>query len=100
MISSYRRGERVPMTIKTEATMEDLYHAPGKAEIVNGELVLMSPTGGLPGYAGDEIFASLREYERRTGTGWAVGDNKAFRVNLPNRRSLSPDAAFYTGPDP
>jgi len=88
------------MTIKAEATMEDLYHAPGKAEIVNGELVLMSPTGGLPGYAGDEIFVSLREYERRTGTGWAVGDNKAFRVNLPNRRSLSPDAAFYTGPDP
>jgi Uma2 family endonuclease len=88
------------MTIKAEATMEDLCHAPGKAEIVNGELVLMSPTGGLPGYAGDEIFVSLREHERHTGTGWAVGDNKAFRVNLPNRRSLSPDAAFYTGGDP
>jgi Uma2 family endonuclease len=88
------------MTIKTEATIEDLYRVPGKAEIVNGEIVLMSPTGGWPGYAGDRIYASLWEYEQRAGTGWAVGDNKAFRVNLPHRKSFSPDAAFYVGPDP
>jgi len=33
------------MTAKTEATIEDLYHVPGhgKAEIIDGELVLMSP---------------------------------------------------------
>jgi Uma2 family endonuclease len=86
------------MTTKTEATIEELYQVPGKAEIVNGELVLMSPTGDDPGYAGDEIFASLREYGRRTKSGRAIGDNKAFRVNLPNRKSFSPDAAFYTGP--
>jgi hypothetical protein len=47
------------MTTKVEATVEDLYQVPGKAEIVNGELVLMSPTGAAPGYAGDEILASL-----------------------------------------
>lgn len=90
------------MTAKVQATIEDLYHVPenGKAEIVNGELVLMPPTGGEPGYAGDEVFVSLREYARRTKTGRAVGDNKGFIVNLPNRRSFSPDAAFYTGPDP
>lgn len=86
------------MTTKAEATVQDLYQAPGKAEIVNGEMVLMSPTGDDPGYAGDEIFASLREYGRRTKSGRAIGDNKAFRVNLPNRKSFSPDAAFYTGP--
>jgi Uma2 family endonuclease len=82
------------------ATIEDLYRLPdnAKAEIVEGEIVLMSPTGVEPGYAGDEIFASLREYARRTKTGRAVGDNKGFRVNLPNRESFSPDAAFYTGP--
>jgi Uma2 family endonuclease len=88
------------MTIKTEVTIEDLYRVPGKAEIVNGEIVLMSPTGGWPGYAGDRIYTSLSEYEQRVGTGWAVGDNKAFRVNLPHRKSFSPDAAFYVGPDP
>ena len=85
------------MSTKTEATIEDLYKIDGKAEIVNGEIVLMSPTGDMPGYAGDEIFASLREYSRRTRTGRAVSDNKAFRVNLPHRKSFSPDAAFHTG---
>lgn len=90
------------MTTKVNPTLEDLYTVPGgaKAEIVNGEIVLMSPTGAGPGYAGDEIFVSLREYSRKTKIGRAVGDNKAFLVNLPNRESFSPDAAFYIGPDP
>ena len=87
------------MSTKAEATIEDLYRVPenGKAEIVNGELVLMSPTGGVPGRAGGEIYASLREYERRTRGGYAFPDNVGFIVNLPNRRSFSPDAAFYRG---
>jgi hypothetical protein len=48
------------MATKTVATLEDLYRVPehGKAELVDGEVVLMSPTGGLPGYAAGEIFAS------------------------------------------
>ncbi len=88
------------MITKTHATLEDLYAVPdnGKAELVNGELVLMSPTGGIPGFAGDEIFFSLRGYVRMTNFGRAVGDNKGFLVNLPNRKSFSPDAAFYLGP--
>lgn len=87
------------MSTRTEATIEDLYHVPenGKAEIVNGELVLMSPTGDLPSAAAGEIFASLREYGRRIKAGRAYTDNAAFIVNLPNRRSFSPDAAFHIG---
>jgi Uma2 family endonuclease len=87
------------MGIKTEASIDDLYRLPDncKAEIVNGELVLMSPTGFLPGRAGGEIYASLRDYERRTKSGYALLDNVGFVVNLPNRRSLSSDAAFYIG---
>lgn len=48
------------MTTSTAATIDDLYHVPedAKAELVNGEIILMSPTGGLPGFAGSEIFAS------------------------------------------
>jgi Uma2 family endonuclease len=87
------------MSTKTEATIEDLYKVEGKAELVNGEIVQMSPTGSLPGYAGDEIFVSLREYSKRNKNGRAVGDNKAFRVKLPNRKTFSPDAAFHTGAD-
>jgi len=82
-----------------EASIEDLARVPdnAKAEIVNGKLVLMPPTGIEPGFAGDEIFVSLREYARRTKTGRAVGDNKGFRVQLPNRKSFSPDAAYFVG---
>ena len=90
------------MTTKSRATIQDLYDLPDNApgEIVDGEIVLMSPTGGEPGYAGDEVFVSLREYAHRMKRGRAVGDNKAFRVHLPNRESFSPDAAFYVGPNP
>jgi Uma2 family endonuclease len=88
------------MPAKTQATIEDLYHVPedGKAEIVDGELVLMSPTGDLPSRAGMKITFSLYAYEQRTGYGRAYPDNAAFIVNLPNRRSFSPDAAYYVGP--
>ena len=87
------------MSIKTQATADDLYRVRdrGKAEIVNGEVVLMSPTGDMPGRAGGAIYASLRGAERRAG-GRAYPDNVGFRVELPNRKSFSPDAAFYTGP--
>src|SRR5215470_11753293 len=87
------------MSTKTEATVDDLYRVPehGKAEIVNGELVLMSPTGGVPGRTAGKIYVSLHEYERRVGRGYAFPDNVGLIVDLPNRRSFSPDAAFYTG---
>jgi Uma2 family endonuclease len=57
----------------------------------------MSPTGGLPHFAALEITLSLRDYAKRMRSGYAIGDNAAFVVNLPHRKSLSPDAAFYTG---
>jgi Uma2 family endonuclease len=87
------------MTTKTQATIEDLYRIPdnAKAEIVNGEIVLMAPTGYLPNHAASEIFVSLRNHARRTKSGYAIADNAGFRVNLPNRKSFSPDAAWYTG---
>jgi Uma2 family endonuclease len=85
------------MRARAEATIEDLYRVEGKAEIVNGEIVHTSPTGRLPGRAGDRICARLLDYELATESGEAVGDNKAFVVNLPNRRSFGPDAAYYTG---
>jgi Uma2 family endonuclease len=87
------------MATHAEATIEDLYRVPDhrKAELVDGELVLMAPTGFMPGRAAGEIYAILRAYERNTGGGYAIGDNVGFVVNLPHRRSFSPDAAFFTG---
>src|SRR2546430_907198 len=82
---------------RREATVEDLYRGPDKAEIVNGELVIMTPAGGLHGYAVGRIYSSLLAYEQRTKRGYALPDNVGFVVNLPNRRSFSPDVAFWTG---
>jgi Uma2 family endonuclease len=88
------------MAIKTQASIEDLYRVPenGKAELVNGELLLMQATGAWPSLVAAEIYVSLRAYARQTRSGIAFTDNTAFIVNLPNRRSFSPDAAFFTGP--
>ena len=86
------------MSIKTRATIEDLHNVEGKAELVNGEIVFMSPAGGDPGIAGGEIFASLRAYARRRRRGAALPDGVGFRVNLPHRESFSPDAAYHIGP--
>lgn len=86
------------MTTKAEATIEDLYRISGneKAEIVHGDVVLMSPTGDMPGRAGGAVYVSLRIFERQAG-GRAYPDNVGFKVNLPHRKSFSPDAAFYIG---
>lgn len=85
------------MDLKTEATVEDLYRVPenGKAELVDGELVLMSPSGGQHNHAAAEIFVSLRAHARLTRSGHAVTDNAAFLVNLPRRKSFSPDAGYH-----
>jgi len=88
------------MTLKTPASIDDLFRFKGKAELVNGEIVHMPATGGWPGYAADEIFVSLRQYSRQNKRGRAVADNRAFRVDLPHRESFSPDAAYFVGPSP
>jgi Uma2 family endonuclease len=85
------------MSTKVEATIEDLYKVEGKAELVNGEIVLMPLTGGLPHLAALQITLSLVAYEKEIGRGYAIGDSAAFVVNLPHRKSFSPDAAFYVG---
>ncbi len=95
----YDFSEVSEMSAKVEATIEDLYRVPenGKAEIVDGELVLMPPTGDMASRAGFEIAVSLRRMKGKT-PGRAYPDNAGFLVDLPNRRSFSPDAAWYTGP--
>jgi Uma2 family endonuclease len=77
-----------------------LHRTPGKAEIVAGEIVLMSPTGGLPSSAAAAIYRSLWDYQLRVKSGRAYTDNTGFLVDLPQRKSFSPDACFYVGPPP
>ena len=87
------------VSAKTKATVEDLYRVPehGKAELINGEVVRLMPTGGIPSRASLNITISLRLHEQAHGGGIAVADNAGFIVNLPHRESFSPDAAWWTG---
>ena len=84
-----------------EATIADLYRAPddGTYELVNGKLEYMAPTSLENGYVGSEILLALKLYQRERQTGFAVGDGPGFVVNLPHRRSFSPDVA-WTVQDP
>lgn len=86
------------MSTKRRATIVDLYKVEGKAELVNGEIVHMPPSGDDPGFASLEIATSLRAYTRRTRRGRAYGDGTGFHVHLPHREAFSPDAAYYVGP--
>ncbi|MHB8645509.1 MAG: Uma2 family endonuclease [Thermomicrobiales bacterium] len=84
------------MGTQREATIKDLRHTPddGKYELVDGRLVHMSPTGARPGHVAVTIAFHLLLYQRETGQGIAFGDNVGFIVDLPRRRSFSPDAAY------
>jgi Uma2 family endonuclease len=85
------------MSTKVEATIDDLYKVEGKAELVKGEIILMSPTGLLPNFAAGEIFTSLRQYSKQDKIGHALTVTAAFVVNLPHRQSFSPDVSLYLG---
>lgn len=83
---------------KTPASIDDLYDVPenGNAEIVDGMLVIKEPTGAMPGRASLNIAMSLRKMEGAL-KGRAYPDNVGFVVDLPNRKSFSPDASFHMG---
>ena len=79
---------------KTDELMEQLMKIDGKAEIIGGRIVHQMATGEEPGLSALQIVVSLFLYAQRIGRGRAVGDNVTFRVDLPNRKSFSPDAAY------
>ncbi len=85
------------MATTKQATLEDLYKEPGKAEIAEGRIVRFMSTGFLPGYAASQVLYSLTAYALQTRRGYALGDNVGFIVDLPNRKSFSPDASFFIG---
>jgi Uma2 family endonuclease len=83
--------------VDVEALFDQLSRIEGKGEIVGGRVVEMTGTGPWPGRAAMLILFALFQYERRTQSGHAVGDSNTFRVNLPHRKSFSPDAAYHIG---
>jgi len=88
---------------QTPATLDDLSRVAGKAELIDGRIIPLMPSGDAPSEIAFEIAVSLREHARRTDTGVAYPDGigYALRPPLPNgRQSFSPDASYYVGPRP
>lgn len=86
--------------------VEQLYKVDGKAEIVDGRIERMGPTGSRPSRAAGKIYVRLLELEKYFEltdpeyVAHAYTDNIGYVVSLPNRNSFSPDTSFYVGPDP
>jgi Uma2 family endonuclease len=78
-----------------EATLEDLYAVEGKAELVDGRLVLLPMTGGVHGNTVMNIVTSLKLYQRARGGGTPFADNVGYV--LGRRDSIAPDASWYVG---
>ncbi|WP_413166423.1 Uma2 family endonuclease [Capilliphycus salinus ALCB114379] len=60
----------------------------------NGDLVIMSPTGGETGRSNFEIAVDLGIWNRQTKLGVAFDSSTGFK--LPNGADRSPDAAWIT----
>jgi Uma2 family endonuclease len=84
------------------ATLDDLYRTPGKAELIRGRIVFLMATGRKPGRVAGRIFRSLDDHAARISAGEAFTSNMAFAVPpLPSgRESFSPDASYHRGPFP
>src|ERR1043165_919555 len=89
----------MPQIELDHATLEDLYHVDGKAELVGGRIIRMMATGFLPGRIAGGIFFSLETFAEQTKLGYALGDNIGYAVKPlhSGRESFSPDVSFYSG---
>lgn len=94
-------GTTLP-TAASRATLADLQRAPGKAELIDGEIIPLMPTGLRPNLIAGRIYRSLADHADATGRGIALTDNMGFAVPAlsSGRQSFSPDAAYYDGPLP
>jgi Uma2 family endonuclease len=84
-------------------TLDDLMKVNGKAELINGGIVPIMPSGRIPNLVAGRIYRSLCEYADKTGRGEAYTDNMGYTVTPPllsGRQSFSPDVSFDFGPFP
>jgi Uma2 family endonuclease len=87
------------LKLPREATVEDLYELDERAELVDGQLVLVTGAGFRPTRVAGAVYRSLWDHETRHGGGFALTEGAVFEVSLPHRESFSPDASWYIGPD-
>jgi Uma2 family endonuclease len=84
------------------ATLDDLARVADKAELIDGRIELLMPTGRKPGRVAGRIYRSLDDYATQHGRGEAYPDNVGFAVSRlsSGRESFAPDASYHLGPFP
>ena len=90
-------GEIKVVPLRRPATIDDLRRTKLKAEIVNGEMLVIGPSGGGPAIATGNIVFSLHLHKKRRGGGCVYTSRLAYLVDLPHRQSICPDASWCTG---
>src|ERR1041385_7234748 len=88
------------MEVETEATIEDLYREPGKAELVGGRIIRYMATGEIPGWVSARILRRMADFAEQHMLGCVYGDNVGFTIKKlrSGRQSFSPDVGFLSGP--
>jgi Uma2 family endonuclease len=81
-----------------EATLEDLWEFEGRAELIDGRIVEMSPKNYQCGDAAHAIRASLRAYRRKHGGGNDISEGIGFILETPRSQYFVPDVFWWTGP--
>jgi Uma2 family endonuclease len=89
------------MSLETR-TIDDLYRTEGRAELINGRIVQLGPSGWLTGRIVGRIAHSLIDHAEAIGRGEAYTSTIAFIVGplASGRRSFSPSISYYLGPLP
>jgi Uma2 family endonuclease len=84
------------------ATLDDLARVADKAELIDGRIEVLMPTGRKPGRVAGRIYRSLDDYATQSGRGEAFPDNVGFAVPRlsSGRESFAPDASYHLGPFP
>jgi Uma2 family endonuclease len=83
-----------------EATLEDLWEFEGRAELIDGRIVEMSPKSYRPARATHRIHLSLDAYAAVHGGGEAVSQGLGFIFGTPRSQYFIPDVSWWTGPLP
>jgi Uma2 family endonuclease len=91
-------GEIKVVPLGRPATIADMRRTDLKTEIVNGELLVIGPSGGWAATAVGNIIFSLHLYEREFGGGETMMSRVAYILDLPHRQAICPDVSWFTGP--
>lgn len=91
-----------PAAPPRRATVADLYHVEGKAELIGGKIIKCMGIGFRHSLIAANIYRSLYGYAKAAGRGQAFTDSLAFTVTelSSGRESFSPDASYYFDPFP